>query len=143
MNLLQFDLRVMVSEPKLMAKISKLMWDTYVNEPEYLPFGQFSWPKPKAELICGVPYTGIQRPFKIFFVQVGHETTEQYASGGNYHFNFYCQTYQNYQQHSDALSFYKGQLISKSPFGVFKSFMISALASKKRSNQKSSVRESK
>ena len=45
----------------------------------------------------------------------------------------------------------KGQLISKCPFGVFKSpkktkemfSMISALASKKRSNQKSSVRESK
>ena len=121
MSLLQFDLRVMVSEPKLMAKISKLMWDTYVNRPEYLPFGQFSWPKPKAELICGVPYTGNQRPFKKFFVQVGHETTEQYASGGNYHFNFYCQTYQNYQQHFDAMSFYiqKGLLISKSPFGVF------------------------
>jgi hypothetical protein len=45
----------------------------------------------------------------------------------------------------------KGQLISKCPFGVFKSSKnpmkffsgISALASKKRSNQKSSVRESK
>ena len=45
----------------------------------------------------------------------------------------------------------KCQLISKCPFGVFKSSKknnnffsrISALASKKRSNQKSSVRESK
>ena len=45
----------------------------------------------------------------------------------------------------------KGQLISKYPFGVFKSpkknngifSRISSLASKKRSNQKSSVRESK
>ena len=45
----------------------------------------------------------------------------------------------------------KGQLISKCPFGVNKStkktnktfVRISALASKKRSNQKSSVRESK
>ena len=44
----------------------------------------------------------------------------------------------------------KGQLISKCPFGVFKSiqktnifFRISALASKKRSNQKSSVRHLK
>ena len=44
----------------------------------------------------------------------------------------------------------KGQLISKCPFGVFKSpkkptkfLMISALASKKRSNQKSSERETK
>ena len=43
----------------------------------------------------------------------------------------------------------KGQLISKCPFGVFKSpkkptnfSRISALASKKRSNQKSSVGES-
>ena len=44
-----------------------------------------------------------------------------------------------------------GQLISKCPFGIFKSSkkkqrnfsMISALASKKRSNKKSSVRESK
>ena len=39
----------------------------------------------------------------------------------------------------------KGQLISKCPFGVFKSLKktneISALASKKTSNQKSSVRE--
>ena len=34
----------------------------------------------------------------------------------------------------------KGQLISKSPFGVFKS---SKKTSKKRSNQKSSVRKSK
>ena len=46
---------------------------------------------------------------------------------------------------------YKGQLISKCPFGIFKSYKknneifsrISALASKKRSNQKSRVRESK
>ena len=45
----------------------------------------------------------------------------------------------------------QGQLISKCPFGVFKSSKkprkffpkISALALKKRSNQKSSVRESK
>jgi hypothetical protein len=45
----------------------------------------------------------------------------------------------------------KGQLISKCPFGVFKSLKkptnfflrISALAFKKRSNRKSSVRESK
>ena len=45
----------------------------------------------------------------------------------------------------------KGQLILKCPYGVFKSSKknkeifsrISALASKKRSNQKSSVRESK
>ena len=45
----------------------------------------------------------------------------------------------------------KGQLILKCPFGVFKStkknnkilVRISALASKKRSNQKSTVRESK
>ena len=45
----------------------------------------------------------------------------------------------------------KGQLISKCPFGVSKSLKkptnfflrISALASKKRSNRKSSVRESK
>ena len=44
----------------------------------------------------------------------------------------------------------KGQLISKCPFGVFKSpkkqqkfSRISALASKKRLNQKSSLRESK
>jgi hypothetical protein len=44
----------------------------------------------------------------------------------------------------------RGQLISKCPFGVFKSpkkptkffVRISALASKKRSNQKSSLRES-
>jgi hypothetical protein len=49
----------MVSEPKLMAKISRLMWDTYAEPGEYLPFGEFSRPKPKAELICGVPYTGI------------------------------------------------------------------------------------
>ena len=51
------------------------------------------------------------------------------------------------------LHFSKGQLISKCPFGVFESskkqqnfckdFWLSALASKKRSNQKSSVRESK
>ena len=46
---------------------------------------------------------------------------------------------------------FKGQLISKCPFGVFKSpkktttssSRISALASKKRSNQKSSLRKSK
>ena len=45
----------------------------------------------------------------------------------------------------------KGQLISNCPFGAFKSpkknneifVRISALASKKRSNQKSSLRESK
>ena len=47
--------------------------------------------------------------------------------------------------------FFKGQLIFRGPFGVFKStkksnkifVRISTLASKKRSNQKSSVRESK
>ena len=51
----------------------------------------------------------------------------------------------------ESLITFKGQLISKCPFGVFKSpkktneifSRISALASKKRSNQKSSVRESK
>ena len=49
-----------------------------------------------------------------------------------------------------AQRYVKGRLISKCPFGVFKSSKkltifsrISALASKKRSNQKSSVRESK
>ena len=49
-----------------------------------------------------------------------------------------------------AVEMVKGQLISKCPFGVFKltknseSFVrISALASEKKSNQKSSVSESK
>ena len=58
------------------------MWDTYAKKDEYLPIGQFSWPKPKAELICGVPYTGIETVQDFFFVQVGHETTDQCASGG-------------------------------------------------------------
>ena len=51
----------------------------------------------------------------------------------------------------DEKFLFKGQLISKCPFGVFKStkkinaniLRISVLASKKGSNQKSSVRESK
>ena len=66
MSLLQFDLRVMVSEPKLMAKISRIMWDTYAKPDEYLPIGEFSRSKPKADLICGVPYTGIGTVQEIF-----------------------------------------------------------------------------
>ena len=62
---------------------------------------------------------------------------------------------ENYNHISQVISFVfsitKGQLILKYPFGVFKSppkiheifSRISALASTKRSNQKSSVRESK
>ena len=61
------------------------MWDTYAKTDQDSAIGEFSRPKPKAELICGVPYTGLQRPFKRFFVQIGHETTEWYASGGNHH----------------------------------------------------------
>ena len=116
MSLLQFDLRVMVSEPKLMAKISKLMWDTYVNRPEYLPFGQFSWPKPKAELICGVPYTGNQRPFKKFFVQVGMKPQSSMHLVEIIILTFIVRPTKIINN-----ILMPCQLISKSPFGVFKS----------------------
>ena len=37
------------------------MWDTYAKTDQDLDIGEFSRPKPKAELICGVPYTGTDR----------------------------------------------------------------------------------
>ena len=37
------------------------MWDTYAKTDQDLAIGEFSRPKPKAELICGVPYTGRDR----------------------------------------------------------------------------------
>ena len=46
------------------------MWDTYAKTDQYLAIGEFSRPKPKAELICGVPYTGILRPFKKFLYKL-------------------------------------------------------------------------
>ena len=42
------------------------MWDTYAKTDQYLAIGEFSRLKPKAELICGVPYTGIETVQEIF-----------------------------------------------------------------------------
>ena len=84
-----------MSEPKLMAKISRIMWDTYAKTDQDLDIGKFSRPKPKAELICGVPYTGTDR-LKDFLYKLDMKEylviVLRYAPGGNHHSIFHYRT---------------------------------------------------
>ena len=47
-----FDMRVIISQPKLMKEVSRIMWDRISEDIQYCDY-------PTDILLCGVPYTAL------------------------------------------------------------------------------------